>query len=410
MIKDFKVKDFKVIVVGAGFFGATIAERVANHAGIPVLVVDRRPHAGGNAWSEIERSTGIEYHVYGSHLFHTGNEEVWRYINRFSEFTEYRHRVFTVHRGQVYSMPINLGTISTYFRRQLSPDEARDLIRSEIAREGLTAPANLEEKAISLVGRSLYEAFIKGYTAKQWQADPRQLPASIITRLPVRLTFDDRYFSDSYEGLPRLGYGAVFRNMLSSPNVQLMLNTDFHEISERVSPKQLVVYTGAIDRYFDYRCGRLGWRTVDFQLEVMPTDDFQGTSVMNYADFEVPFTRIHEFKHLHPERRYEPGRTLVAREFSRFAAPNDEPYYPIATSENKKIFSAYKELAQGTRNVIFGGRLGSYKYIDMHQAIAAGLRTYEKRILPFIENGDARGASEFDIEEAPTVEIAGLAR
>jgi UDP-galactopyranose mutase len=381
------IADFPIIVVGAGFFGATLAERVANDAGVPVLVLDKRSHIGGNAWSEVDAKTGIEYHVYGSHLFHTSSEEVWRYITRFSEFTDYRHRVFTVHRGQVYSMPINLGTISSYFRRHLTPDEARALIQAEIDREGITAPTNLEEKAISLIGRSLYDAFIKGYTEKQWQTDPRQLPSSVITRLPVRMTFDDRYFSDPYEGLPRDGYAALFERVLSSTNITIALNTDFHDIAEQVSPRQLVVYTGPIDRFFEYRCGRLGWRTLHFEREVIPTDDFQGTSVMNYADIEVPFTRIHEFKHLHPERCYDSGQTLIAKEFSRFAGPSDEPYYPIATFDDRKRIAAYKELAQTLPNVIFAGRLGSYKYLDMHQAIGAALRTYENRVIQFIKDG-----------------------
>ena len=381
------IANFPIIVVGAGFFGATIAERVANDARVPVLILDRRSHIGGNSWSEVDAKTGIEYHVYGSHLFHTGSEEVWRYVTRFSEFTDYRHRVFTVHRDQVYSMPINLGTMSAYFRRHLTPDQARELIQTEIKREGITAPANLEEKAISLIGRSLYEAFIKGYTEKQWQTDPRQLPSSIITRLPVRMTFDDRYFSDLYEGLPRHGYATLFERMLSSSNIRVELNTDFHDLVENVSPRQMVVYTGAIDRFFEYRCGRLGWRTLRFEREVLPTNDFQGTSVMNYADIEIPFTRIHEFKHLHPERRYQPCQTLIAREFSRFASRNDEPYYPIATSEDKNRFTAYKELARTVPNVIFAGRLGSYKYIDMHQAIGAALRLYDKRVAPFIRTG-----------------------
>jgi UDP-galactopyranose mutase len=385
------MKNFPVIVVGAGFFGATVAERVANDAGVPVLVVDKRHHVGGNSWSQIDPATGIEYHVYGSHLFHTSSDDVWRYVQRFSQFNDYRHRVFTVHRGQVYSMPINLGTISSYFQRHLTPDQARDLIQAEIDREGITAPANLEEKAISLIGRSLYDAFIKGYTAKQWQTDPRALPSSIITRLPVRLTFNDRYFSDTYEGLPRDGYAALFQKMLSSPNIRLELKVDFHEIANQLSPRQLIVYTGAIDRYFEYRCGRLGWRTLDFDREVALMDDFQGTSVMNYADAEVPFTRIHEFKHLHPERRYEPGRTLIAREFSRFAGLDDEPYYPIATSSDKTKFTAYRELANAVPNVIFAGRLGSYKYIDMHQAIGAALKTYQKQVVPFLKNQTSNG-------------------
>jgi UDP-galactopyranose mutase len=395
------IADFPILVVGAGFFGATIAERVANDARVPVLVLDKRSHIGGNSWSEVDAKTGIEYHVYGSHLFHTGSEEVWRYVTRFSEFSNYRHRVFTVHRDQVYSMPINLGTMSAYFKRHLTPDQARELIQAEIRREGLSTPANLEEKAISLIGRSLYEAFIKGYTEKQWQTDPRELPSSIITRLPVRMTFNDRYFSDSYEGLPRDGYAAVFQRMLSNSYIKVELNTDFHDLVDGLSPRQMVIYTGAIDRFFEYRCGRLGWRTLRFEREVVTTDDFQGTSVMNYADIEIPFTRIHEFKHLHPERRYEPRQTLIAREYSRFASPTDEPYYPIATSEDKNRFAAYKELASTVPNVIFAGRLGSYKYIDMHQAIGAALRTYEKRVAPFIRTGvPVLGESDINDVEA----------
>ena len=391
--------NFPVVVVGAGFFGATIAERVANDAGVPVLVLDRRSHIGGNAWSEVNTETGIEYHIYGSHLFHTSSEEIWRYITGFSEFTDYRHRVFTVHGGQVYSMPINLGTISSYFKRHLTPDQARELIQAEIDQEGITAPANLEEKAISLVGRTLYEAFIKGYTAKQWQTDPRDLPSSIITRLPVRLTFNDRYFNDRFEGLPHDGYAALFERMLSNLNIKVELNTDFHDLSDQVSSQQLVIYTGAIDRFFEFQCGRLGWRTLDFEREVIPTDDFQGNSVINYSDIEVPFTRIHEFKHLHPERRYEPGRTLIAREFSRFAGRHDEPYYPIATPEDRKRFAAYKKLARAVPNVIFAGRLGSYKYIDMHQAIGAALRVYEKLVAPFIKSGvPVSGEDDIDDE------------
>jgi len=381
------ISNFKVIVVGAGFYGATIAERIANDAGVAVLVLEKRDHVGGNAWSEIDAATGIEHHVYGSHLFHTSSEEVWQYINRFSEFTDYRHRVFTVHRGRVYSMPINLGTISSYFGKYLTPDEAHKLIAAEIKREGITAPTNLEEKAISLIGRSLYEAFIKGYTIKQWQTDPSHLPSSIITRLPVRMNFNDRYFNDAYEGLPRNGYAAVFGQLLKNNNIRVETNIDFHEIAEALLPEQLVVYTGAIDRFFEYRCGRLGWRTLRFEREVISTADFQGTAVMNYADIEVPFTRIHEFKHLHPERKYDSRRTLIAREFSHFAGPHDEPFYPIASADDRKRLAVYKELAEVLPNVIFAGRLGTYKYIDMHQAIGSALKTYEKQILPFIKEG-----------------------
>jgi UDP-galactopyranose mutase len=378
------LSEYRIVVVGAGLFGATMAERVVNGAGVPVLVVDRRPHIGGNCWSTDDAATGIEYHPYGSHIFHTSSEDVWRYVTRFGDFSDYRHRVFTVHRGQVYTMPINLGTMCALFGRQLTPTQAREVIDSEIESERIVDPSNLEEKAISLVGHSLYEAFIRGYTAKQWQTDPRILPASIITRLAVRLNFDADYFSDKYQGLPRAGYAALIGNMLANKKITIKLNTDFRDFRRFLSPDQLIVYTGPIDAYFDYRLGPLGWRTLDFERETVATDDFQGTAVMNYADAEVPFTRIHEFKHLHPERRYAPGKTLIAREFSRSATAADEPFYPIGTAEDQRIFRDYKEVARAIQNVIFAGRLGNYKYLDMHQAIGAALKCYQNQVLPYL--------------------------
>lgn len=392
------LREYPVVVVGAGLFGATVAERIANEAGIPVLVIDRRRHVGGNSWSQIDAATGIEFHPYGSHIFHTSSDEVWNYVTRFAEFSGYRHRVFTVHRGQVYGMPINLGTICAFFGRHMTPADARKLIVSEINSENIVSPANLEEKAISLIGRSLYEAFIKGYTAKQWQTDPRLLPASIIARLPVRLNFNDYYFDDKYQGLPREGYAALIEKMLSNEKIRIELKTDFHDISEFPSTDQLIVYTGPIDCYFENRSGPLGWRTLDFEREIVPLDDFQGTAVMNYADAEVPFTRIHEFKHLHPERQCHPGKSLIAREYSRFATPTDERYYPIATSKDKQIFAEYRNAARAIPNVIFAGRLGSYKYLDMHQAIGAALKCYRNRIRPYLSDRKPLTAGGTDIE------------
>jgi UDP-galactopyranose mutase len=276
--------EYDVIVVGAGFYGATIAERVASTLGRRVLVLERRRHIGGNCYSEEDRETGIEYHKYGSHLFHTNSEEVWCYINQFTAFTNYRHRVLTVHNGQVYTMPINLGTICAFFGRYMSPDEARALIASQAGDPGNTAQRNLEEKAISLVGRPLYEAFIRGYTKKQWQTDPRDLPPGIISRLPVRFKFDPYYFEDRYEGLPKEGYTVIFERMLASPWIDLELGVDYFELRNVVRPDQLVIYTGPIDRYFDYRLGELGWRTADFEKEIVDVDDFQGAAVVNYAE------------------------------------------------------------------------------------------------------------------------------
>ncbi|HWG42003.1 MAG TPA: UDP-galactopyranose mutase [Gemmataceae bacterium] len=376
------LRNYDVIVVGAGFYGATIAERTAAVLGRKVCVLERRDHIGGNSYSETDSQTGIEYHKYGSHLFHTNSEEVWRYLHRFTSFTRYRHRVLTVHNGQVYPMPINLGTICAFFGRHMSPSEARALIQLQATAENITGPDNLEEKAIALIGRPLYDAFIRGYTKKQWQTDPRELPASIINRLPVRFNFEPYYFTDKYEGLPVDGYTAVFQRMLDSPLIDIRLGVDFFDVRDALTPNQLVIYTGPMDRYFDYRLGELGWRTLDFEREAVETDDYQGAAVVNYADEDVPYTRIHEFKHLHPERRYSPDRSLICREYSRFAHAGDEPYYPVNTTRDRERFAAYRKLAARESNVVFGGRLGSYQYLDMHQAIAAALSDFRKKIVP----------------------------
>jgi UDP-galactopyranose mutase len=369
-----------LVVVGSGLFGLTVAERAADR-GLDVVVVDRRDHVGGNAWSDIDPDTGIEVHRYGAHLFHTSNERVWDYVNRFTSFTSYQHRVWTVHGGEVFPLPINLGTVNQFFRANLGPAEAAALV-AEQAAELTGEPANLEEKAISLIGRPLYEAFIKGYTAKQWQTDPRDLPAEVISRLPVRLTYDNRYFNDTWEGLPTDGYAAWLSRMADHPKVDVRLGVDFleegHELSRDAVLGQVpVVYTGPLDRYFGDVHGPLGWRTLDFEQEVLPIGDFQGAPVMNYADDDVDFTRILEFRHFHPERDYPSDKTVIVRERSRFAGAGDEPYYPVNTPEDRTRLLGYRELAQAERDdhqVVFGGRLGSYQYLDMHMAIASALR------------------------------------
>jgi UDP-galactopyranose mutase len=367
-----------LVIAGAGLFGLTVAERCARELGLRVLVAERRDHIGGNAYSEVEPSTGIEVHRYGAHLFHTSNERVWDYVNRFTAFTDYRHRVFSIFKGRVYPMPINLGTICEYFGRAMSPDQARALIAEQAGE--VAEPKNLEEKAISLIGRPLYEAFIRGYTAKQWQTDPRELPAEIITRLPVRYTFDNRYFADRYEGLPVDGYTAWLERMADHPRIEVRLGTDFFDLD--AAGNVPVVYTGPLDRYFGHREGTLGWRTLDFEREVLPTGDFQGTPVMNYADEDVPYTRVHEFRHFHPEREYPADRTVIVREYSRFAEAGDEPYYPIDTAEDRARLTRYRELARAEKDVLFGGRLGTYRYLDMHMAIASALTMYDNRLRP----------------------------
>ena len=368
-----------LLVVGSGLFGLTIAERAAE-AGRKVTVIDRRHHLGGNAYSEAEPTTGIEVHRYGAHLFHTSNATVWEYVNRFTSFTNYVHRVYSTHKGTVYPLPINLGTINQFFNAAYTPAEARALIAEQAGEFDAHSARNLEERGIALIGRPLFEAFIRDYTAKQWQTDAKDLNASIISRLPVRYTYDNRYFNDAWEGLPTDGYTAWMERMVDHPNIEVQLNTDFFDESQPLNKKAVVgqtqvVYTGPVDRYFDYAEGELAWRTIDLEEEVLDIGDFQGTSVMNYPDADVPYTRIHEFKHFHPERAelYPKDKTVIHREFSRFATREDEPYYPVNTPGDREGLLAYRELTKGESDVHFGGRLGTYQYLDMHMAIGSAL-------------------------------------
>jgi UDP-galactopyranose mutase len=384
---------FDLFVVGSGFFGLTIAERVASQLDKRVLVVDRRPHIGGNAYSEPEPQTGIEVHRYGAHLFHTSNQRVWDYVRQFTDFTGYQHRVFAMHNGQAYQFPMGLGLVSQFFGKYFTPDQARQLISEQAAEIDSDDAANLEEKAISLIGRPLYEAFVKGYTAKQWQTDPRELPAANITRLPVRYTFDNRYFNDTYEGLPVEGYTAWLTRMADHPNIEVRLNTDWFTDTDdfrqdEFKGKVPVVYTGPVDEYFDNCEGRLSWRTVDLEQETVDVDDYQGTGVVNANDQDVPWTRVLEFKHLHPERTYLPGKSIVVHEYSRFAQDDDEPYYPVNTAEDRAKLLKYRDLAKAEPMVLFGGRLGTYKYLDMHMAIGSALSMFDNKLKPHFVDGE----------------------
>lgn len=386
---------YDLIVVGSGFFGLTVAERAAAEQGKRVLVVERRSHLGGNAYSQPDPDTGIEVHKYGAHLFHTSNKKVWDYVNRFTDFTDYQHRVFAMHKGTAYQFPMGLGLINQFFGRYYAPDEARALIAEQASEISADDASNLEEKAISLIGRPLYEAFIRDYTAKQWQTDPKNLPAGNITRLPVRYNFNNRYFNDTYEGLPVNGYTAWLTNMVDHENIDVVLDTDWFAVAGELraaSPEAPVVYTGPLDRYFDYSEGRLGWRTLDFATEIVETGDFQGTPVMNYNDAEFDYTRIHEFRHFHPERNkdYPADKTVIMKEYSRFAEDTDEPYYPINTPDDREMLGKYRERAAAEvrdNNVLFGGRLGTYQYLDMHMAIASALMMYENKLVPFWAEG-----------------------
>jgi UDP-galactopyranose mutase len=382
-----------LVVVGGGLFGLTIAERCAEELGKKVLILDRRSHIGGNAYSERNPETNVEVHKYGAHLFHTSNERVWEYVNRFTSFTNYQHRVFAKYQGQVYSFPMNLGLINQFFGKSHTPEEARALIAEQASEIATEDAANLEEKAVSLIGRPLYEAFVKGYTAKQWQTHPTELSADIITRLPVRYTFDNRYFNDTYEGLPVDGYTAWLEKMADHPNIEVRLNTDFFgsdpNWADEFKGKVPIVYTGPVDEYFGNSEGRLSWRTVDLEESVVDVDDYQGTSVVNANDQDVPFTRVLEFKHFHPERvkTHIPGKTVIVHEYSRFAEEGDEPYYPINTAEDREKLLKYRDLAKKEPMVLFGGRLGTYKYLDMHMAIGSALSMHDNKLKPHFTEG-----------------------
>lgn len=379
------LREYPLIVVGSGLFGLTIAEVVTRRLGLKVIVFEKRAHIGGNAWSEMHHETGIEVHKYGSHLFHTSNEVVWNYLNNFSGFNQYQHRVWTNHQGRIYSLPVNLNTISSFFNQHLSPYDAIQLINSQRG-EIVGTPRNLEEKAISMVGRPLYEALIRGYTLKQWDEDPRSLPTETISRLPVRFNFDNRYFQDKWEGLPLTGYAQMLLNMVANPLIEVVLETDFFDLYPlQLNNSQIIVYTGPIDRYFNYAYGHLNWRTLDFEFETHNTVDFQGTSVINYSDIEVPFTRIHEFRHLHPERSYKTNLTITAKEYSRKADIYDEPYYPVNSKEDRSRLLNYRELASKSKGVFFGGRLGTYQYLDMHMAVASALTLYKTQLEPILQ-------------------------
>lgn len=398
-------KKYDMLVVGAGIFGLTVAYKVATELGKNVLVIDKRNHIGGNAYSHFDESTGIEVHQYGAHLFHTSNHDVWNFVNKFTEFTNYVHKVYTTHNDEVFPMPINLGTINQFFHKAYTPSEAKKLIASQSSQNPAVLnnrePANLAEQGVSLIGQPLFDAFIKNYTAKQWQTPAEELSANIIKRLPVRYNYDNRYFNNIYEGLPVDGYEAIFQNMIDQANssegsITVQLETDYFadESLQNFKGKIPTLFTGAIDRYYDFSEGELSWRSLDLVKEVLDEEDFQGCPVMNYADLEPKYTRIHEFKHFHPERKgvekyaktsYQEGtnKTVIVKEYSKTWHQGDEPYYPVNTAEDKAIFAAYQKLSEdeyAKNKVVFGGRLGEYAYYDMDQVFASALNAFESKI------------------------------
>ena len=356
---------YDYLIVGAGLYGAVCA-REAVKAGKSVLVIDKRPHIAGNVHTE--QIEGINVHVYGAHIFHTNNRVVWDYVNQFAEFNRFTNSPVANYKGELYSLPFNMYTFHKMWG-VVTPEEAAAKIEEQRRAAGITEPKNLEEQAISLVGTDIYEKLIKGYTEKQWGRDCRDLPAFIIKRLPVRLTFDNNYFNALYQGIPMGGYTKMVENMLDG--IEVRLNVDYLEHkAEYDALADKVIYTGPIDAYFGYRLGNLEYRSVRFETEVLDIPNFQGNAAVNYTDRETPFTRIIEHKWF--EFGNQP-KTVISREYSSEWKPGDEPYYPVNDDRNGDLYRHYKALADAEEKVIFGGRLGEYKYYDMDAVIASAL-------------------------------------
>ncbi len=354
-----------VVMVGAGFSGAVIGRALADE-GFKVTVLDARDHVAGNCHTARDADTGVMVHTYGPHIFHTDDTQVWDYVTGFSTFEPYKNRVKSTSQGQVFSLPINLHTINQFFGKTMRPQEARDFIAAQA--EDIADPQTFEEQALAFVGRPLYEAFFKGYTEKQWGCSPRDLPASILKRLPVRFNYDDNYFFHAHQGMPSEGYTVLVERILDHPNIDVHLNTEFDP--NKGHSYDHVFWSGALDGYFGYAKGRLGYRTLDFE-EFHHEGDWQGCAVMNYGDPDVGHTRITEHKHFSPWESHE--GSVLYRESARACGPEDIPYYPIRLVEEKALLADYVTSAEAERNVTFVGRLGTYRYLDMDVTIREAL-------------------------------------
>ena len=372
---------YDYLIVGAGLYGAVFAHE-ASKAGKNCLVVDKRAHIGGNIYTE--NIHGINVHRYGAHIFHTSDKNVWDYVNQFAEFNNYINSPVAVYKDETYNLPFNMNTFSRMWGIR-TPQEAKEIIDRQVKELGIKEPKNLEEQALSLVGTDVYTKLIKGYTEKQWGRDCRELPAFIIKRLPLRFVYDNNYFNDRYQGIPIGGYTAIVEKMLEG--VEVRLNTDFLKPDNRSELSALadrIIYTGQIDQYFDYRLGVLEYRSVRFETEELNIPNYQGNAVVNYTEREIPYTRIIEHKHF--EKLGQPGApsdvptTIISREYSSEWKKGDEPYYPVNNERNNSLYAEYAALAEKEEKVIFGGRLGQYKYYDMDKVIAEALKTAEQEL------------------------------
>ena len=356
---------YDYLIVGAGPFGAVFAYE-AKKRGKRVLVIDKRSHTGGNMYCE--KVEGINVHKYGAHIFHTSNKEVWDYVNQFCTFNNYINSPIANYKGEIYNLPFNMNTFNKLWG-VVTPQEAKEKIENQVKESNITEPKNLEEQAISLVGKDIYEKLIKGYTEKQWGRRCTELPAFIIKRLPVRYTYDNNYFNDKYQGIPEGGYNVIFDKLLKGIDVEL--NVDFFDKKgELLQKADKIVFTGMIDQYFDYQYGVLEYRSLRFEHEILDEENHQGNAVVNYNEREVPYTRIIEHKHF--EFGKQP-KTVITREYPAEWKQGDEPYYPVNNEKNAEIFKKYQELAEKEKNVIFGGRLADYRYYDMHHVFERAL-------------------------------------
>lgn len=363
---------YDYLIVGSGLFGSIFAYE-AKKRGKKVLIIDKRPHIAGNIYTE--KVEDINVHKYGAHIFHTSNKSVWEYINQFAEFNNYINSPIAIYKNELYNLPFNMNTFSKMWNIR-TPQEAKDEIAKQIADLNITSPKNLEEQALSLVGKDVYEKLIKGYTEKQWGLSCYDLPAFIIKRLPLRFTYDNNYFNARYQGIPIGGYTSIIEKMLNG--IEIHLNTDYFDfIKQNPNIAEKTVFTGSIDEFYNYKFGHLQYRTVNFETEILDMENYQGNAVVNYTEREIPYTRIIEHKHF--EFGTQP-KTVISKEYSMEWKPGIEPYYPVNDDANNALFEKYNALAQSDKNVIFGGRLGNYKYYDMDKVIEAALKTISEEL------------------------------
>ena len=368
-------KKIDFLVIGSGFYGCVIAERIANVLKKNVLILDKRDHIGGNCFSEIDPTTNIEYHKYGTHIFHTSNQRVWNYISDFTKFNGYRHQVLSSFKNKKYQMPINLETINDYFKKNFNPKEAEAFIKKKTKKFQKTNYENFEEKAKSQIGEDLYNAFIKDYTRKQWGKNPKNLPSNIFNRLPLRFNYNEDYFKNcTWQGIPLEGYTKVFENLIHNKRINFEPLNEYN-ILNATEPKYLTIYTGPLDKLFNYKYGKLAWRSLKFKKKIVKQSDYQGTSVINYPQMKYKFTRIHEPKHLHLERKNLNNSSLIIEEYP---VNNDkEPYYPINDNKNRSTHRLYKREINKLQNFLIGGRLADYAYYDMDMTISAALIKFD---------------------------------